>query len=66
MAETTANARHSIGAEIAAPFPLGAGMALVRWEEPDQHHGAHNTTCSAACPSEQRHRGASATNNTKR
>ena len=43
MAETTANARHSIGAEIAAPLPLGAGMALVRWKETDQHHGASAT-----------------------
>lgn len=43
MAEATTNARHSIGAEIAAPLPLGAGMALVRWEEPDQHHGASVT-----------------------
>lgn len=43
MAETTTNARHSIGAEIAAPLPLGAGMALGRREEPDQHHGASAT-----------------------
>lgn len=43
MAEATANARDSIGAVIAASLPLGAGMALVRWKEPDQHLSASAT-----------------------
>ncbi|MDO9032876.1 MAG: hypothetical protein Q7V09_20810 [Hydrogenophaga sp.] len=30
------------GAVVAAPLPLGAGLALERWNEPDQQGGARH------------------------